>query len=154
MKTVKITAKEGKIVVPNANKEGQGYIRVEQVTFDMENGYLNERKRSALIGGSIESLNRMVEAMGLKEGSDLPGQIVVNESTDKPYEAAKQKIVILNKGKENEQTVEITHGGAPVYSVATYTADQTKVDVRLEADQKFSKEERVQAAAENTNIPA
>jgi hypothetical protein len=154
MSTVKVTAKEGQIVVPNANKPGQGYIRVEQTIFNMENGYLNEQKRSAIIGGETEKLNRMVEAMGLKEGSTIPGKIVVIESTEKPHDKATQKVVILNKGKENESTVEITHGGAPLYRTALYTADLNKADVLLAADQRFRTEEAPVVAAAAENITA
>ncbi len=75
---VTVTADEnGNVVGVSQNNPEYGYIRVEHVATQInEQGWLRNVKRSALIKGKVEDL----VATGYREGSTLPGKIVVVES--------------------------------------------------------------------------
>lgn len=78
MNKVKVTAdQDGNVIGVSKNNPDYGYVRVEQqVTQINEQGWLRNAKRSALIKGLVRDL---IEA-GLKEGKELTGKIVVQES--------------------------------------------------------------------------
>ena len=78
MSKVTVTAdKNHNLISVSENNPEYGYIRVEQVVTQINNdGWLRNVKRSALIKGKVEDL----VASGYKEGTQLPGKIVVVES--------------------------------------------------------------------------
>jgi hypothetical protein len=114
---VKVTAKEGKVVIAGkvSEKDGKqyGYIRVESINTSMENGWLRKQRRSALIRGEVSEL----ESLNLKEGQVLPGCIFVVESTTKKYENQEPKRI----KKDGEI---LTQNGNPIYRDAFYSATQ------------------------------
>ena len=120
---VTVTAKDGKVVIASENKPEFGYVRVEQITTVMENGWMNEQKRSALIRGKVESLSKIFKA----EGQVLSGKIIVKESTTafRPDQEPKRA------GKDGEI---LTHNGMPIYREAFYTDDANASDVLLAHD--------------------
>lgn len=75
---VKITADQNGNVVGISSKNPEyGYIRVEQQAVQIsEQGWLKNVKRSALIKGKVTDLLET----GYREGTELPGKIVVTES--------------------------------------------------------------------------
>lgn len=122
---VKVTAKDGKVVIPNTTpgKEDTGYIRVEQKIVSMENGFASVQNRSALIRGKVEIL----KSLGHKEGDVLAGKIYIKESTKQSYPEQEAKI--------NPQTLEeVTHQGMPIYRESFFTADPDKADELLAND--------------------
>jgi hypothetical protein len=122
MNTVKVTAKNG-MVVNKTKNEQFGYIRVESVATTMENGWLRRQNRSALILGNYEDL----VAANFREGQQIPGKIVVVESTttNNPN----------NEPKINPQTGEVLmHNGSPIYRDTVFTTDLSKHDVLLQHD--------------------
>jgi len=78
MSTVKVKAnKNKKIVTINENNPELGWITLEQEVFQIsEKGWLKGTMRTALIHGKVDDL---VKA-GYKEGTELPGKIVILES--------------------------------------------------------------------------
>jgi len=67
----------GNVVGVSQNNPEYGYIRLEQVTTQInEQGWLRNVKRSALIKGKVEDLI----ATNYRQGNVLPGKIVVVES--------------------------------------------------------------------------
>lgn len=120
--TVKVTAKDGKVVIPSTNKPDYGYIRVETTQTSMENGFVSTKKASALIRGKVEEL----KALNFKEGQSLSGKIFHKESTES-YDGQEAKI--------NPKTGEvITHNGMPIYRESFFTADLSKQDELLAGD--------------------
>lgn len=120
---VKVTAKDGQVVIASENKPEFGYVRVEQITTSFDGGWANRRKKSALIRGKVDELKQF----GWKEGQALPGHIVTVESTVEPYPGADPKI--------NPQTGEIlTHNGEAIYRESFYTTNMQKVDELLQHD--------------------
>jgi hypothetical protein len=122
MNTVKVTARDG-IVVNKTKNEEFGYIRVESTTTTMENGWLRRQNRSALILGRYDDL----VAANFREGQQIPGKIVVVESTttNNPN----------NEPKINPQTGEVLmHNGSPIYRDTVFTTDLSKHDVLLQHD--------------------
>lgn len=120
---VKVTAKEGQVVIASENKPEYGYIRVEAKNTSMENGWIQEQTRSALIRGKVESL----KSLGFKEGSTMFGKIYVKESFT-PFSPNQ-------KPKINPSTGEIvTNNGSPVYRESYFTSDMNKADELLASD--------------------
>jgi hypothetical protein len=75
---VRVTAdKNGNVIGVSTNNPEYGFIRVEQTATQInDQGWLRNVKRSALIKGKVEDLL----ACGYKDGSEIPGKIVVVES--------------------------------------------------------------------------
>lgn len=68
----------GNVVGVSQNNPEYGYIRLEQVATQInDQGWLRKVKRSALIKGKVEDL----VTTNYKQGTILPGKIVVVEST-------------------------------------------------------------------------
>lgn len=78
MSKVKVVAdKNGNIINVSPNNPDYGYIRVEQQTIQInEQGWLKNVKRTALIKGKMEDLLQT----GYREGTELPGKLIVKES--------------------------------------------------------------------------
>ena len=77
MSKVTVTAdRNGNIVNISDNNPEFGYIRVEQVSTQITNGWLRNVKRSTLIKGKVADL---LEAK-FSNGQELPGKIIVVES--------------------------------------------------------------------------
>lgn len=78
MSKVRVVAdKNGNIIGQSTNNPEYGYIRVQQQTVQInDQGWLRSVRRSALIKGKMEDLI----AADYKEGSELPGKIIVVES--------------------------------------------------------------------------
>jgi hypothetical protein len=122
MNTVKVTARDG-VVVNKTKNEEFGYIRVEASTTTMENGWLRKQNRSALILGRYDDL----VSAGFREGQQIPGKIVVVESTTTSNPN--------NEPKINPTTGEVLmHGGSPIYRDTVFTTDLSKSDVLLAHD--------------------
>lgn len=121
---VRITkhAETGEVVNPTKNPEFS-YIRVEQTVTSMENGFFNERNRSAIITGPTEKL----QAANFKAGQTLPGKIVVRETLQPQYDGQEPKI--------NPETGEaLTQGGNEIYRQSVYTEDLSQHDQLLSHD--------------------
>lgn len=78
MSKVTVTAdKNGNVIGISSNNPEYGYIRVEQLTVQInDQGWLRNVKRGALIKGKVEDLLEC----NYKEGDFIPGKIVVRES--------------------------------------------------------------------------
>ena len=120
---VKVTAKEGQVVIMNENKPEYGYVRVESSTPKFENGFMTIEKRSALIRGKMDIL----KAGNFQNGQTLPGKIYHIESTTAPFEGAAAKI-------NPSTSEEVLHGGLPIYRQSFYTTDLSMEDTLLEND--------------------
>jgi hypothetical protein len=79
MGKVVVTAdKNGNVIGVSENNPEYGYVRVEQTgSFINDQGWLRISRRSALIKGLVKDL---VET-GFTEGQEMPGKLVVKEST-------------------------------------------------------------------------
>lgn len=75
---VRVTAdKNGNVIGVSTNNPEYGFIRVEQTATQInDQGWLRNVKRSALIKGKVEDL----VACNYKDGTEIPGKIVVIES--------------------------------------------------------------------------
>lgn len=79
MSKVRVTAdKTGNVIGVSQNNPEYGFIRVEQQAIQInDQGWLRNSKRSALIKGKMVDLLET----GYREGTELPGRIVIMEST-------------------------------------------------------------------------
>lgn len=119
---VKVTAKDGAVVIASSNNAEYGYIRVESTGQSFKDGWLRTEKRSALIKGKTADLN----LLGFKEGQVLPGKIQIVESTKAPYAGAQPK--------QNPSTGEIckSANGQDIYRDGIYTENVNAEDVFVE----------------------
>lgn len=112
---------EGKKVISSTNNPEYGYVRVESESTSFQNGWIRKDKRSALIRGKVADL-KVLEGM-----TNLPGQIVIKESTSPTWEGHKPKI--------NPSTgVVVKHKGSPVYREYVFTQNMEETDVFLSSD--------------------
>ena len=114
-------------------------IMVTQTSFNVNNGYVNEAKRTAFITLDEKSFNAFDKAGILVDGAVLPiaGKLVVEE-TLVPY--------IIKSGPRKGQKQEpkragingavITHQGQPVYRNTNFTTDMNAQDVLLASDKR------------------
>jgi len=115
-----------------------GYVRVVQnrVVID-DNSFMKRKEFSALIHGPIEDL----QAVGYKEGMELPGKIIAEESLE-PFN---------KKGPNKPKTAGDTNvicslGGFPIYRRTKYTDKVNSEDILIAHDNKAE----VKAAYANT----
>jgi hypothetical protein len=110
-----------------------GSIRLEQNSRNLNGSYLNTRKRVAFIGGPIEDLKNLLGVNKLKEGSELPGKIVIKESLSPMWEGQNWKI---NPQSGEEIGVMVNGKLQNVYMKMIYTEDMTDKDslIRTEDD--------------------
>lgn len=140
MSKVKITAKDGIVVIGNTNDDGSprlsekdglqyGYIRLEGTSASFNNGFAELKKRSVLLRNTVEKLEELRSAMNLNEGTELPGKIVLIDSKEKSFETQKPK----RAGKEDNAPV-LTAEGAPIYMDSVYDPTGTLQDVKIAHD--------------------
>jgi hypothetical protein len=76
-KVTVVADSNGNIIGQSQNNPDYGYIRVEQKTIQIsEQGWLKSVKRSSLLKGKMDDLL----AAGYKDGTELPGRLIVKES--------------------------------------------------------------------------
>jgi hypothetical protein len=74
---VAVTAdKNGNIISVSENNPEYGWIVVKQEVSQLENGWVKRTSRTARINGKVDELLQL----GFKDGTELPGKIVVLES--------------------------------------------------------------------------
>jgi len=120
---VKVTAVNGNVVIPSSNNPKYGYVRVESVEMQLENGWVRQSKRSALLRGEVDVLSQL----GFSEGQTLPGKIVLKETTT-PLNANDLTQGIKQAG---ETGVACKVGDQPIYREAFYTTNMDATDVLL-----------------------
>jgi hypothetical protein len=126
MSKVTVTANdEGQVIVPSKNPEF-GYIRVEQKSSRMVNGWVRPENKSALIKGAVEDL----KALGYHQGQTLEGKIVIVESLE-PVNADDPKQGIKMSG---DNGIACTFEGQPIYREAYYTEDMEATDTLIAHD--------------------
>lgn len=126
------------IITPLEDKEGNpktdlngnplGSIRLQQRTSSLNGGsFLNVRNRVAFIGGTLDNLRSIVEAAGLKDGSQVAGKIYVTESLAPFWPNQQPKM-----NPQTEETIEMLVGDKkyPVYMRMLFTEN-------LEAKDRF-----------------
>lgn len=74
---VTVTAdKNGNVISVSENNPEYGWVIVKQTVSQLENGWLKKSTRTSRINGKVDDLLEM----GFKDGTELPGKIVVLES--------------------------------------------------------------------------
>ncbi len=116
--------KAGQVVTPSANAEW-GYIRVQQsrVVIDEQN-FAKRSTISALIYGKTEDLS----SFGWKQGTELPGTIIVSEQTE-PFNPKSPEKDLKRAG---DSGVVCMFGDDPIYRKNFYKNDPTAMDETLE----------------------
>ena len=123
---VKVTAKDGAVVVPSANPEF-GYIRVASNSIGVDaNGWARKTSKSALIKGAVEDL----KSIGLTEGQSLPGQIVIVES----HEPTNPNNLEQDMKRAGETNIPCTADGQPIYRTSLYTTNMEATDSLIAHD--------------------
>jgi hypothetical protein len=110
------------------NGNALGSIRLEQHIRELNGTFLNARKRVAFVGGTVEELSKVVATAKLKDGSTLPGKIVIMESLDPMYKGHQPKI-----NPQTQETIGVTVNGKlyPVYMQMKYVENATIEDVLI-----------------------
>ena len=126
-KTV-ITGDElGNVITQSVNNPEYGYVRVEQVkTMFDENSFLRRKKLSALIQGTMEDL----KAANYQINQELPGRIVIIESTKAPNKKDETK----NLKYAGNTGVICKLKGQPIYRKTIYTIISNVTDELVKHD--------------------
>ena len=121
MSKVKITAdKNGNIVTISENNPEYGWIFVEQIASQFENGWMKNVVRKARINGKT---NELVEAK-FTTGQELPGRIVVLESLS-PFDTENPDRDLKVAGKTG---VICRYDDQPIYRQSVYTSNLNAFD--------------------------
>jgi hypothetical protein len=138
---VKIVANENleghPLITPLLDKDGVtpkidilgkplGSIMLEQNTATLNGSFLNNRRRVAFISGSIEGLQKILDASKAQHGTEVPGKIVVKESIYPGWEGQQPKI---NPQTKKEIGVIVGEKFFPVYMKMFYTDNLNAKDV-------------------------
>lgn len=135
---VKVTANPttGEVFTLNQNpgKDGKnyGYIRVEQTSIDLSQRMGNVRSHSALIGFSEERWN--LAKPFLKEGTELPGNIVRTETT-KTNDDGTPLLGYREKRAGNSEDAPVCKvGGKIIYQTSFYDEAGEQADTLVAHD--------------------
>lgn len=121
MQKVRVTAdKNNNVITVSPNNPEYGWIIVEQMTAQLEGGWMKNVLRKARINGRVEDLT---EAR-FTAGQELPGKIVVIEST-LPFNAENPDRDLKIAGKTG---VICRYDDQPIYRQAIYTSNVNLVD--------------------------
>lgn len=119
----------------NVGKDGKvyGFIGLEQTIVDMGSAVGRITKRNALKSFSEESFNLAKDF--LKEGTELKGQIIVEETIDPAIHKNGDKTGFSMKlaGKEEDAPI-CKVNGQPVYRRSVYTEDMNATDTLVQHD--------------------
>lgn len=122
MLKVRVTKdKEGNVITVSEKNPEYGHIRVEQECFQInDQGWLKSSTRSAIIHGKIEDLVKT----GYKDGTEIPGKIVIIESL-KPFN---QEDPDKNLKIAGETGVICRVDDEPIYRQTFFTPNQNSFD--------------------------
>lgn len=119
------------------NNADYGYIRVESnegLSFG-NGGWLNSNTRTALIKGRTSDLQTFLKKNNVAVGYELPGQIVIVESTTPFYEGQQPKI---NPSTSEVLYVTVNGVKTPIYRQTEFTQDATREDVMIQHENVMS----------------
>lgn len=130
------TLPDNPLVTPLMNKDGTpktdlngaelGSIRLEQTNRSINGGsFMNVRRRTAFIAGTMEQLLLLVSSNKLVEGSQFPGKITISESLEPFWKGQDPKM-----NPQSAEQVGVTVGDKfyPVFMRMTYVEDMNKAD--------------------------
>lgn len=122
MSNVRVVADAtGNVIGVSQNNPEYGYIRVEQETIQInDQGWLRNVRRSALLKGKVEDLMRT----GYKEGTEIPGKIVVVESLT-PFNSENPDRNLKIAGATG---IVCRVDDQPIYRETFYTANLNAID--------------------------
>lgn len=124
--TVAVNSKNNQVFTANdtVSKNGKelGFYIVKSTSLGMEKGFIVEQTRSATL--TVET--KLAEKLAWKEGTALPGKIVVHESFEPFYEGQECKI-------NPDTKAEVKVDGKNVYRQSRYTDDVNAVDTLITA---------------------
>lgn len=124
--TVAVNSKNKQVFTPNdaVSKNGKelGFYIVKSSHVSMENGFIVKQTRSATL--TIEQ--SLAKELDWKEGTQLPGKIIVQESFEPFYEGQECKI-------NPDTKAEVKVDGKNVYRQSRYTDDVNAVDTLITA---------------------
>lgn len=104
----------GNVINLSVNNPDYGYVRLVQTKSVIdESGFLRRRTRSALVHATTDEL----KAAGFYSGQELPGKIIVLESTT-PFNDKDPNRDLKVAGSTG---IPCTIGGQPIYRVTRYT---------------------------------
>lgn len=111
----------GSIITVSQNNPEYGYVRVEQnVTQIDQRGWLKTTKRSTLIKGTVADL----ASAGFKNGSQLPGKIIVVEALE-PFNQENPERDLKIAG---DSGIVCRIDDQPIYRQTFYTPDENAAD--------------------------
>lgn len=128
---VTVTAdKNGQVFFPNAKpgKDGKiyGYVRLEQVTLDLDSSVATKKTVSMLKQFEASAAN-MLEA-----GDTVNGKLIQKDSLT-PWFADQEPLQVpVKPGSDELRTV--TSGGQPVYRITEFTSNLEKSSAKLAYD--------------------
>lgn len=121
---VKVIGDDTNSAVHTSTNPEFGYIRVQQVTSTVNNGWLRPETRTALIHGKLEDLMKA----HFEPGMELPGKIVVKESLV-PFRE-ENSMRDLKVAGDTEVVCRVDE--QPIYRMTYYTTDETAQDVLIQ----------------------
>lgn len=125
---VKVTAKDGHVIVKSSNNPTFGHIRVEQtkMVIDDETGFAKRKLISALVPGEISDL----KGFGWEDQQEVEGKIRIVEQLH-PFNKKDPDRDIKIAGKSG---ITCTVEGKPVYRKHFYTTNASLEDVLVKHD--------------------
>lgn len=118
---VKVKANEdGSLITVSENNTDYGWIRLEQERFVL-GSWAQNKTVSALMMGTVENLELIVNSLNLQDGSEVPGQIVTKMSHEPFYPGQ-------GMHSYGDSGIPCLKDGQPIYRQTLYTQDLTETD--------------------------
>jgi hypothetical protein len=127
---VKVMAADatGSVISKSENNKDYGYIRLEQtrLVINENTNFMEPKTLSVLIHGTIDNLKKA----GYYAGQELPGVIVVKESTE-PFNKINPERDLKVAGNTG---IVCTVNGQPIYRKTVYSQTSSSEDVLVKHD--------------------
>ena len=149
MNKVTITALNGSVFTPNAKlgKDGKqyGFIRVESTSIDMSGAVARVKTLSALKSILQDDYNKAKSI--LTEGTELPGKIIVRETTEAGLPGYQAKMA-----GSGDNAVPCLFQGAQIYRTTEFTSNVNASDVLVAHDNSEAIKEAQKAAIKSESL--
>jgi hypothetical protein len=115
---------------PKTDNQGRpiGSMMVIQHERTLNGTFVNAGRRVAFISGTVDELNNIIKQNKLKDGSEVPGKIMIRESLNPLYHGQNPK---MNPSTKEEVGFTVNGKFYPVYMQQLYTPNETTEDVLI-----------------------
>ncbi len=161
MVQVKPNTETGALVTAYENNAEFGYVILESIETVFENGWMQEKKRSTIMKGKVETLTRFFANQGTLQGrisvtecleDAIPPHLVSQLNKNLAFEEQIEPFI----KKAGQDGINLTQNGSRILRFTAYDASGTSQDTRVQHDNiaEVKAQNAMQSDASNADLPS